>query len=641
MDMNAAVKIAATVTGQSAVDGLKKSLDGVSNGVEGVTGKFAALGGSVKMLAGAVGVLGFAAMVKEVINAGDEMYKLSQKTGVSVEALSTFKAAGKLADVSLEELGKAFVKFDVSMSKATTGSKEAAGAFKAIGISVATLKGAKPEEAMLKVADAFSKVPDGADKTRVAVELFGKAGAGMIPLLNQGSQAIEAMGVKMTTDFASRAEAFNDSLTIMGSKAKIFAMQAADAMLPTLQAIMSGVLNVASTKPNFVGFFDAVAEAARLFAVVLSTAWTAIANISDTGITLGKQAVAFATGDFARIDQLEAEYVQRRKDRIADMAAFNSRMLKNSLVFGEGTVDEIKNRQREETAVPKLARTGKIDSTSLDRSGDADVKKLENAIKQYEKETEKIEAETRALGENALVKKEILALQDLEAKGIKEGTKAYTRLAEERKAALKEQYETERSYNIGVKSFMNEYVDVATNSGKQIKDALSNAFKGAENALVDFVVTGKSSFGSLATSIIKDLVRIAIQRTIMAPLAGFMGSFLPNADGNVFSGGSVQKFATGGVFDSPHIFPMANGGIGLLGEAGPEAVMPLSRGADGKLGVKAAGGGGVNVTVNVDASNNASVNGDDTKSSQLGRVISDAIKAELIKQKRPGGLLAA
>jgi hypothetical protein len=73
---------------------------------------------------------------------------------------------------------------------------------------------------------------------------------------------------------------------------------------------------------------------------------------------------------------------------------------------------------------------------------------------------------------------------------------------------------------------------------------------------------------------------------------------LPFADGGAFSQGRVVPFAKGGVVTGPMNFPM-RGGIGLMGEAGPEAIMPLARGADGSLGVKAAGGRAVNVVMNI------------------------------------------
>ena len=77
-----------------------------------------------------------------------------------------------------------------------------------------------------------------------------------------------------------------------------------------------------------------------------------------------------------------------------------------------------------------------------------------------------------------------------------------------------------------------------------------------------------------------------------------------------------------------------------MGEAGPEAIMPLRRGPNGRLGVEAAnGGGGTTINVSVDAKG-SSVQGDGNKGDQLGRVVAAAVQQEMIKQKRPGGLLA-
>lgn len=77
-------------------------------------------------------------------------------------------------------------------------------------------------------------------------------------------------------------------------------------------------------------------------------------------------------------------------------------------------------------------------------------------------------------------------------------------------------------------------------------------------------------------------------------VSGLVEGILPFADGASFAQGRVTPFATGGIVSGPTMFPM-RGGMGLMGEAGPEAIMPLARGVDGKLGVR--GGGGRNVTV--------------------------------------------
>ncbi|MBI2720358.1 MAG: phage tail tape measure protein [Rhizobiales bacterium] len=80
-------------------------------------------------------------------------------------------------------------------------------------------------------------------------------------------------------------------------------------------------------------------------------------------------------------------------------------------------------------------------------------------------------------------------------------------------------------------------------------------------------------------------------------LGGLLGGGIASARGNVFSGGRLVPFASGGIVNSPTLFPL-RGGAGLMGEAGPEAIVPLTRGRDGRLGVRS-NGGGINVTVNI------------------------------------------
>ena len=170
----------------------------------------------------------------------------------------------------------------------------------------------------------------------------------------------------------------------------------------------------------------------------------------------------------------------------------------------------------------------------------------------------------------------------------------------------------------------------------QIENATVNAFQGMEDALVDFVMTGKLNFADLARSIIADLARIAIRAAIIQPIGAALK--LPGfAKGGVFAQNKIVPFAYGGVVNKPTLFPMRDG-MGLMGEAGAEAVMPLKRTRQGRLGVEASGGGGniVNVTVNASGT---SADGNTMKANQLGKMIGTAIEAELIKQKRPGGIL--
>jgi len=189
----------------------------------------------------------------------------------------------------------------------------------------------------------------------------------------------------------------------------------------------------------------------------------------------------------------------------------------------------------------------------------------------------------------------------------------------------------------GLQQGMQAYADSIKDTAGDIKKATVSAFKGMEDSLVSFVTSGKLNFKSLAQSILADMARIAIRSSIVKPL---MAAFGFAQGGVIDTAGQVTKYAKGGVVNSPHYFAMGgSGNLGILGESGAEAILPLKRHSSGNLGVEASGSS-TNVVVNVDASG-TDVQGNDQQANQLGRLISIAVQSELIKQRRPGGLLTA
>jgi lambda family phage tail tape measure protein len=169
----------------------------------------------------------------------------------------------------------------------------------------------------------------------------------------------------------------------------------------------------------------------------------------------------------------------------------------------------------------------------------------------------------------------------------------------------------------GVQQGLITVAQTTGNVATQISQGIQNTFKGLENVIVEFVKTGQFEFKKFTQSVLEDLTRIIVRASIISPLANaFVGSIggsaggtslgsssfqpslttRPAAKGAAISNGNILPFATGGIVNRPTFFPLRGNNIGLMGEAGAEAILPLERGRGGKLGVQASGAG---VTVNI------------------------------------------
>ncbi len=145
-------------------------------------------------------------------------------------------------------------------------------------------------------------------------------------------------------------------------------------------------------------------------------------------------------------------------------------------------------------------------------------------------------------------------------------------------------------------------------TGREVSTLSSSIGRGLRRAFDGLIFDGMKlsealsevaqTISASAYSIAMRPVQNALGSAIAEGVNGLLSGLLPFANGAAFSQGRVMPFAKGGVVSSPVSFPM-RGGAGLMGEAGPEAILPLARGADGRLGVQAGGGRTVNVVMNV------------------------------------------
>lgn len=252
LNMDAAVKIKASVDGISEIRGLNKALGNTENQAKqtgGALGRLKGAAGGIGTVLGglvpAAGVAGLAALGKRAIDTADNLNDLSQRTGVSVENLSRFGAAAKDSGSSVEEVSKAMGKLARGVVDPASKANEA---LKSIGISSTDAKGKirGMDQIMLDLADKFQKMPNGAEKTALAMQLFGKAGANLIPMLNQGRPALEQYAATIDTKMAQAADKFNDAINAVALKLAGPFNQAIMAILPTITQFAQGFANLVS-----------------------------------------------------------------------------------------------------------------------------------------------------------------------------------------------------------------------------------------------------------------------------------------------------------------------------------------------------------------------------------------------------------
>lgn len=276
--------------------GLKSAQGGLAK-----FGKAAVVGLAAVATAAAAAGAALGVAVKGAIDHADELGKAAQKIGLSVEALSRLEYAAKLSDVSLEGLTTGLRKFSQVMVEASQNGKSGpATVFAALGVSVKDAAGnlRSTDAVFTEVAQQFSRMEDGALKTSLAVQLFGKSGADLIPLLNSGAAGLAAMaaesdkvGKTISTRTAKAAERFNDTLTrieeIMGGVVN----KIMEAALPALQSLADTLAS-----PEF-------ATAAASLGSAVVTAMASIVEAATVAINKLVELRTFLNPDKATIEQ--------------------------------------------------------------------------------------------------------------------------------------------------------------------------------------------------------------------------------------------------------------------------------------------------------------------------------------------------
>ena len=539
--------IAAKTSGQAGIKRMGNSMQGLQGRVKNLRNTVFTLNNAFKAMAVFLAAGTATRFVTGAINQADAFGKLSRQTGIAADSLQAYVNAGKLAGVEQGTIDKGLRRLAQSMREADQGVATYADAYKALGVTVRDSEGnLKESEVVLgQLADRFRDMPNGATKAALAMEIFGRSGAQLIPMLNEGGDALERWNYETSEGFAANAEYFNDQLTMLGFGFDGFRKQLADELLPALNSIVEAFQDLFDSKNDWQGLFEAISISVRTLAFGLMSTAVALEEVGNYLARLKRRFGRMFKGE--SMDDPGGEYAKGVMDR----------WKRNQEIFKKITVGE-------------------------SEAGDA-----------Y---------------------------------GFNKGTKEAKEFGEQ----------LDKTFGTQMKSKLDSFKDGIKSVGESMADVVIKGIKGMEDALVNFVTGGKLNFRDLANSIIKDMIRIQIQQSITKPLSKFFSSlFTKNANGNVYGQNGIVPFANGGIVTKPTVFPFKNG-IGLMGEAGAEAILPLTR-RNGKLGVEG-GGNNTSVVVNVDASG-TDVQGDEQQGRALGQLIAAAVQSELVQQSRPGGIL--
>jgi len=533
-------------------------------------------------------------------DSADQLFKSSQKIGISVEALSGLKHAAELSGVAFEQMETGVARLSRSMRDSLSGSNEAAKAYRALGVEVKNSDGTlrASEDVLRDLADRFSKMPDGANKTALAMTVLGRAGADLIPFLNQGAagfdrmmQEAQKLGLVISTETAKAAEEFNDNLERLGKVTTGFANSLATAGLPALVSFTNFLTESAGGLGVFrdaIGLtFLPIKGLLELLTMLGGTAEMSGLRIKQ----LGGAAVLALRGDLELIPELW-------KQSQAEVDAVAERMLKTlAEISGVKPLDAIANDAK---------KGGAEIAEQL-------VENLKRQIKAGQAELDKLELRPRLLtGEIEKQVKDLGGLLDLDVTikvpeadlskftagwmetsllmdGIREDMTLTTDAIEflqTRQAAWNKTIE-----DLGLIQPELAKVEEGTwrisERGKEAGEAFEQLSHTITAGFEDAIVSGKGFRGILA-GILEDIGKIILRATITGP-EGVLGKILSVTLGSLFGGGGG-----GGGKTPTHIFGpgFAEGGfVGTSAGALPAILhageFVLQRAAVQRLGIPA------------------------------------------------------
>lgn len=568
----------------SAEDRASRVLKSLRGEMQGLQGSTVALRGALGALGGAFGaafsVAGTLGLIKSVTTGLDKLNDLADATGASVENLSALEDIAVRTGTSVDTMGDAVVKLNKALADAKPGSDQAA-AFEALGLSIKDLKALDPAEAFQRVAIALQGFATDGNKARLVQELFGRSLREVAPLLKDVAEAGNLAGTGVTAA-ALEAEKFNKELFALEKSAT----DAARALVGPLLSSINQTIDK---------FREGAKEGKSFYRVLFEEQLKLIGLQKQDPPKLDSQAGAgrgFVNPELVKPSLPDILGTPTKKPPAARSGSTKP--------AADPGISEIFDPEERFRASERAAQAATEEALRIARLTDAERDRAD-ALKLVADNQQRLDD---LLGNTPTAK-----LEEARADML------LLAAAFERGAITAEQFNEAASARLGnVAAEAEKAADAwsvfADEAARNIQDALGDTLQATMEGnwrsigdswkrMLDRMVA-EALAAKIGQALLGDFGKSGNLGGLAGEAATWLGTFFASAKGNAFGPGGVLAFANGGVVNGATPFAFGGGRLGVMGEAGPEAVMPLKRGRDGKLGV----GGGivVNQTIHVSTS---------------------------------------
>ncbi len=477
----------------TALDKTKKAFSDVKKGLGSVGSAYAGVGKAIAgvTVAFTAAAATLAVVAKKSFDFADAIGKVSTRTGIATDAIQAFQIAAVLAGGTTDGANTALEKFTRSVGDAQRGLKTMTDIFKDLGVEIEDVNGVTKsmDVLLIEVTEAISNMSSQSEKATVAANLFGRQGIKLLGAIDSLGLSLgdfieqaQAFGLILSEDSIKKSELFNDTMFVLSRQFKVLTAELAVAFLPVFQLVAATMVNNTKEFAEGEGGLKKFAETIRdqvlvgviSFLKFIKELLTSQGGIREYFFIFGKQ-LENIDRYFALVNQGFVAFVH--------FATFD-------FVKGMEAMDEYGNLARNSfinlsDALAEFRLENEGMSTQLDKT----IKDLENFLNTGEL----LDEETKKL------------IADLF--GVSEGLNTI----ENSLTNIQSPFDVFRS----------SLTDTEERT-KAFETTVVGAFKKTEDALVEFVRSGKLNFKNLVDSIITELLRLAIQERIIAPLFDFL-----------------------------------------------------------------------------------------------------------------------